>query len=67
MWQPAASAARAEVAQEGQASLAWVELAQGSRDKRWLKRLHANSENVKPRDEVSREDSTEVSSRTEDV
>ena len=64
---PAASAARAEVAQEGQASLARVEVAQESPDEEMTEACVTSvPENVKPRIEESREDSTAVSSRTED-
>ena len=58
---PAASAARAEVAQEGQASPARVEAAQESRNEEMTEALVTNNaENVKPRIEISREDSTGV-------
>ena len=65
---PAAPAARAEVAQEGQASPARLELAQESRDEEMNEACATNiAENVKPRIEASRDDSTEVTSRMEDV
>ena len=65
---PAASAARAEVAQEGQASLARVELAQESRDEEMSEACATNNaENVKPRVETHREDSTKAISRLESV
>ena len=61
---PAASAARAEAAQEGQASPARVELAQESRDEELNTAcVTNNAENVKLRIEASREDSTEVIGR----
>ena len=64
---PAASATRAEVAQEGQASPARVEVAQESRDEETNEACATNdAENVKPRIEASREDSTDASSRMED-
>ena len=59
---PAASAARAEIAQEGQASPARVEVAQESRDEEMNEaRVTNNVENVKPRIDESPDDSTEVS------
>ena len=59
---PAASAARAEVAQEGQASPARVEVAQESRDEEVTDAsVTSDAENVKPQIEESREDSTDVS------
>ena len=64
---PAASAARAEAALEGQASPAMVELAQESRDEEMNEAcVTNNAENVKPRIDESRDDSTEVTSRMED-
>ena len=64
---PAASAARAEVAQEGQVSPARAELAQESRDEEMNEAcVTNNAENVKPRIDESRDDSTEVTSRKED-
>ena len=64
---PAASAARAEAAQEGQASLARVELAPKNRDEETSEAcVTNNAENVKPRVEILREDSTEAISRMED-
>ena len=64
---PAASAARADVAQEGQASPARVELAQESRDEEMSEAcVTDNAENVKPRVEILREESTEAISRMED-
>ena len=64
---PAALAARAEVAQEGQASPARVELAQESRDEQMSEAcVTNNAENVKPRVEILREASTEAISRMED-
>ena len=64
---PAASAARAEVAQEGQASPARVEAAQESEDEEMTEaRVTNNADDVKPRIDESREDSTEVSDRMED-
>ena len=63
---PAASAARAEVAQEGEVSLARVELAQESRDAEMSEVcVTNNAESVKPRIDESREDSTEAISRME--
>ena len=63
----AASAARAEAVQEGQASRARVELAKESRDEEMTEACATNNaENVKPRVETLREDSTEVISRMED-
>ena len=62
-----ASAARGEVAQEGQVSPAMVELAQESRDEEMSEACVTNNvENVKPRVEILREDSTEAISRMED-
>ena len=64
---PAASAARAEAAQESQASPARVELAQEGRDEEMNEAcVTNNAENVKPRVEILREDSTETISRLED-
>ena len=64
---PAASAARAERAQKGKASPARVEGAQESRDEEMNEAcVTNNAENVKPRVEILREDSTEVTSRMED-
>ena len=64
---PAASVARAVVALEGQVSLARVELAQESRDEEMSEAcVTNNAENVKPRVEILREDSTEAISRMED-
>ena len=64
---PAASAARAEAAQEGQASPARVELEQESRNDEMDEAYVTNSaENVKLRIDESREDSTEAVSRMED-
>ena len=64
---PAASAARAEAAQEGQASPARVELAQERRDEEMNEAcVTNNAENVKPRVEILREDSTGAISRMED-
>ena len=64
---PAASAASAEVAQEGQASLARVGVVHESRDEEMTEAFATNNaENVKPRLEESREGSTEVVSRMED-
>ena len=60
---PAASAARAEVAQEGQTSPARVELAQKSREDSI--EVSDRMEH-KPRIDESRDDSTEVTSRIED-
>ena len=64
---PAASAARAEAAQEGQASFARVELAQESRDEEMNEAcVTNNAENVKPRVGIFREDSTDAINRMED-
>ena len=64
---PAASAARAEVAQEGLSSPARVEVAQLSRDEEMNEAcVTNNAEIVKPRVEESRDDSTEVTSRMDD-
>ena len=61
---PAASAARAEVAQEGQALPA---RAQENRDEEMTEScVMSHAENVKLRVEAAREDSTEVTSRMED-
>ena len=55
---PAASAARAEVAQKGQASLVRVEVAQENRDEEITEAsVTSDAGNVKPRIEESREDS----------
>ena len=63
----AASATRAGVAQEGQASLARVEVAQESRDEEMNEaRVTNDAENVKHQIGESRDDSTEVSDRMED-
>ena len=63
---PAASAARAEAAQEGQVSPARVELVQESRDEETSEVcVTNNAENVKPQIEASRGDSTNVSGRME--
>ena len=65
---PAASAARAEVSQEGQASPARVEVAQGSRDEEMNEACVTNkAENVKPQIEESREDSTDESSQMDNI
>ena len=65
---PEASAARAEVAQEGQASPARVEVAQESLDEEMTDAcVTSDLENVKPRIEEYREDSKAVSSRMEDT
>ena len=64
---PAASAARAEVAQEGQASLARVEAAQESQDEEMTEaRVTNNADNVELRIHEFLEDSTEVTDRMED-
>ena len=64
---PAASAARAKVAQEAQVSLARAELAQESRDEKMSEAcVTNNAENVKTRVEILGEDSTEAISRMED-
>ena len=64
---PAASAARAEAVQEGQVSLARVKLAQESRDEKINEACASNNaENVKPRVEILREDSSEAISRMGD-
>ena len=64
---PAASAARAETAQEGKASPARVEVAQESRDEEMNDAcVTNNAEDIKPRVEILREDSMEVTSRMED-
>ena len=64
---PAASAARVEVAQEGQVSPARVELAQESREEEMSEACVTNNAgNVKPRVEVLPEDSTKAVSRMED-
>ena len=61
---PAASAARAEAAQEGQVSRVGIELAQESRDEEMSEAcVTNNAESVKPRIDESREDSTEAISR----
>ena len=58
---PTAVAARAAAAEEHQASLARVVVAQESRDEEMTEAFVTNNaENVKPRVEVSREDSTEA-------
>ena len=63
----AASVARAEAAQEGQASSARIEGVQENRDEEMTEAsITSDAENVKPRIEESREDSIEVSSRMED-
>ena len=65
---PAASATRAEVAHEDQASPARVEAAQESRDEEMNEAcVTNNAENVKPWIEASREDSTDVSGRMQCV
>ena len=64
---PAASATRAEEAQEHKASPARAELAQESRDEEMSEACVKNkAESVKPRIDESREDSTEDISRMED-
>ena len=58
---PAASAARAEAAQEGQASPARVDVAQESRDEEMNEACATNNgENVQPRIDESWDDSTEI-------
>ena len=65
---PPASAARAKVAEEGRHRLHGFEVLQESRDEEMSEAsVTSNAENVEPRFEVTREDSTEVSSRMEDV
>ena len=61
---PAASAARAEAAQEGQACLQGLSLPRRSRDEEMSEAcVTNNAENVKPRVEILREVSTEPISR----
>ena len=64
---PAASAARAEAAQEGHASPARVEVVQESRDEEMNEAcVTNNAENVEPRIDELLEDTTETISRMED-